>query len=143
MTEKELYGELGILTKNKDQWKENLPQVGTLLRGQTTKITAKALWLLGEMGLVYPKEAAGFVPSIAAFLADEEDLLRERALHALGRIGRANYEIVKPYLDDMLSLSRDGSPGVRLSLIWASENIATNAPHAYDGRMGIFSETVG
>lgn len=35
--------------------------MGALLSAQTTKITAKALWLLGEMGLVYPQEVSEFV----------------------------------------------------------------------------------
>ena len=140
MTEKELYKELGILTKNKDQWRENLSYVGSLLHGHTTKIKAKALWLLGEMGLVYPYEVMAFVPSIATFLMAEEPLLRERAINALGRIGRADCEMVRPYLKDMLSLSKDDAPNVRLSLIWASENIATNTPDAYEDHMEIFSE---
>ena len=54
MTKAELYQELGALTKSKDKWKENIPYVGTLLHAQTVKITAKARWLLGEMGLAYP-----------------------------------------------------------------------------------------
>lgn len=140
MTETELYKELGSLTKNKDQWKMNISYVGTLLHAHTTRIKAKALWLLGEMGLVYPCEVKGFVPLIAAFLTDQESLLRERALNALGRIGRADYEIVKPYLTDMLSLSCDDSPSVRLSLIWASENIATNTPVVYESYMEIFAK---
>lgn len=139
MTETELYKELGILTKNKEQWKEKISYVGNLLDGHTVKITAKALWLLGEMGLVYPHEVTGFVPSITAFLTDEESQLRERALNALGRIGRADYEIVKPYLNEMISLSCDDSPNVRLSFIWASENIATNTPDVYENTIDIFA----
>lgn len=140
MTESELYKSLGILTKNKDQWKDNISYVGTLLQGQTTKITAKALWLLGEMGLIFPREVKEYTPAIADFLPNEESLLRERALNALGRIGRADYETVKPYLNDMLSLSKDDAPNVRLSFIWASENIATNTPDVYENCMDVFGE---
>ena len=131
MTKAELYQELGALTKSKDKWKENIPYVGTLLHAQTVKITAKALWLLGEMGLAYPQEVKEFVPSIAAFLKHEEALLRERAVNALGRIGRAEYEIIRPFWQDMFSLSEDSAANVRLNFIWASENIATNTPDIY------------
>ena len=51
MTESELYKNLGTLTKSKDQWEENIPYVASLLSSESTKIQAKALWLLGEMGL--------------------------------------------------------------------------------------------
>ena len=52
MTEAELYKELGILTKDKDRWKEAIPYVSSLLNHDSVKIQAKALWLLSEMGLV-------------------------------------------------------------------------------------------
>lgn len=139
MTEAELYKELGTLMKNRDQWPENVSYVGSFLHGHTEKITAKALWMLGEMGLAHPQEVTSLVPVIATFLADEEPLLRERALNALGRIGRAEFELVKPYMSDMLALSDDGSPKVRLSLIWASENIATNAPDVYESYVALFA----
>ena len=54
MTESELYKELGILTKDKDKSKESIPYVSSFLAYDSVKIQAKALWLLGEMGLIYP-----------------------------------------------------------------------------------------
>ena len=53
MDEAELYKELGALTKEKDRWKESIPYVSALLTHDSVKIQAKALWLLGEMGLAY------------------------------------------------------------------------------------------
>ena len=32
MTEEELYKELGVLTRNKERWKENIPSVAALPR---------------------------------------------------------------------------------------------------------------
>ena len=138
MNEKELYAELGVLTKNKEQWKESIPFVASLLSGQPVKITGKALWMLGEMGLAYPDEVDPFVREIAAFLEAEDAFLRERAMNALGRIGRADYELVKPYWGKIFRLSGDESPNVRLSFIWASENIATNTPEAYRDAVPVF-----
>ena len=54
MNESEPYKELGILIKDKDKWEENIPYVSSLLAHDSVKIQAKALWLLGEMGLAYP-----------------------------------------------------------------------------------------
>ena len=138
MNEKELYAQLSALTKNKAQWKGNIAFVASLLKGQSIKITGKSLWMLGEMGLLYPAEVQPFMNEIAAFLDAEDAFLRERALNALGRIGRAKYTLVQPYWEKMLSLAEDGSPNVRLSFIWASENIATNAPEAYENVIPVF-----
>ena len=138
MNEKELYAQLSALTKNKAQWKGNIAFVASLLKGQSVKITGKSLWMLGEMGLLYPAEVRLFLEEIAVFLDAEDDFLRERALNALGRIGRAKYTLIQPYWEKMLSLAEDGSPRVRLSFIWASENIATNAPEAYENVIPVF-----
>ena len=54
MTESELYKELGILTDDEDRWEDSIPYVASLLDHEFLKIQAKALWLLGEMGLAYP-----------------------------------------------------------------------------------------
>ena len=47
--DEKLYRELGQLTKDKTIWKQNIPYVASLLKNQSPKITAKAMWLLGEM----------------------------------------------------------------------------------------------
>ncbi len=140
MTEKELYRELGILTKNRDRWKERIPYVSSLLRHESVKIQAKTLWLLGEMGLMYPQSVQDTVPDIAVFLDSPETLLRERALNALGRIGRGSYSLVEPYWTDLFRFASDDNPKVRLAFIWASENIAMNTPDIYEEHLPIFAE---
>ena len=90
MNETELYKELGILTKNRDRWNESIPYVASLLNHESVKIRAKALWLLGEMGLSYPGSVEETVPAIAAFCDSLVPILRERALNALSRIGRSD-----------------------------------------------------
>lgn len=50
MEEKELYKELGVLTKEKAKGRESIPYVSSLLNHESVKIQAKALWLLAEMG---------------------------------------------------------------------------------------------
>ena len=138
MTVAELYNELGALTKEKDRWKESIPYVSSLLTHDSVKIQAKALWLLGEMGLKYPESVQDAVPVIASFLDNPEPLLRERAVNALGRIGRGSYTVIETYWTDMFRFSSDEEPKVRLAFIWASENIATNTPDVYAEHMPIF-----
>ena len=139
-TEKELYSKLVELTKNKNIWNESIPFVASLLEEQTQKITGKSLWLLGEMGLLYPESVSPFVKNIAVYLNADDAFLRERALNALGRIGRAKYELIKPYWDSIFALSADDSSNVRLSFIWASENIATNTPEVYKDYIPTFEK---
>lgn len=138
MNESELYKELGVLTKDKSRWKENIPYVSSLLDYESVKIQAKALWLLGEMGLEYPDSIQTTVPAVASFCNSEDALLRERAVNALGRIGRGNYSLIEPYWKDMFRYASDNEPKVRLSFIWASENIATNTPSIYENYMSVF-----
>ena len=140
MNESELYKELGVLTKDKDQWQENIPYVSSLLAYESVKIQAKALWLLGEMGLAYPLSVRDAVLPIAAFLDSSEPLLRERAVNALGRIGRADYSLIGPYWADLFRFATGEEPKVRLSFIWASENIATNTPDIYEDYMPVFEK---
>ena len=139
LNDKELYRELGALTKRKEDWQGNIAYVGSLLENNSPKITAKALWLLGEMGLLYPEETAPYVEKIALFLDSQEDILRERALNALGRIGRARFETVKPYWEKMFERASDDNPRVRLAFIWASENIATSTPDVYEFHLPLFA----
>ena len=138
MNEAELYKELGTLTKDKDKWNDNIPYVSSLLTHESVKIQAKALWLLGEMGLVYPLSVQDIVPTIATFFDSPVPLLRERAVSALGRIGRGNYQAVEPYWSSLFCFADDEDAKVRLSFIWASENIATNTPDVYEKHMSVF-----
>ena len=132
MTEVELYKELGALTKSREKWKENIPYVSSLLTHDSVKIQAKVLWLLGEMGLCYPQSVQDAVPAIASFLDSPEPLLRERAVNAIGRIGRGSYPLIEPYWTGLFRFASNEEPKVRLAFIWASENIATNTPDIYE-----------
>jgi HEAT repeat protein len=140
MNENELYKELGVLTKDKSRWEESIPYVASLLDHASEKIRAKALWLLGEMGLEHPQGVKNAVPAIASFCDSSSPLLRERAVNALGRIGRGDYRFIESYWPDMFRFADDAEPKVRLSFIWASENIATNTPDIYEGHMEIFAK---
>lgn len=140
MGESALYKELGILTKDRDKWKESIPYVASLLSHESVKIQAKALWLLGEMGLVYPLCVQVAVPVIASFCDSSEPLLRERAVNALGRIGRGSYQVIEAYWADLFRLASDEKAKVRLSFIWASENIASNTPDIYKDYMSVYEK---
>lgn len=140
MTEAELYKSLGALTKNKEAWEKNIPYIESLLTSESVKIKSKALWMLGEMGLAFPSSIKNSVDAIASFLDSTEPILRERAINALGRIGRGCFNSVEPYWDDLFRFAHDEDASVRLAFIWASENIATNTPDPYKDHMPLFAE---
>ncbi len=140
MTEAELYKSLGALTKNKKAWEENIPYVESLLSADSVKIKSKALWMLGEMGLAFPSSIKNSVDAIASFRNSTEPILRERAINALGRIGRGCFNSVEPYWNDLFRFAHDEDASVRLAFIWASENIATNTPDPYKDHMPLFAE---
>ena len=126
--------------KKKDQWEENIPYISSLLSHDSVKIQAKALWLLAEMGLAYPQSVRDSVPAIVSFLNSSVPLLRERALNAIGRIGRGDYRLIEPYWAGLFRFADDENAPVRLSFIWASENIATNTPDLYADHMPVFEK---
>ena len=139
MTGSELYKELGTLTKNRDEWETRIPFVASLLTSGSLRIRAKALWLLGEMGLKYPDPVREYVPAVASFLDSGEPLLRVRAINALGRIGRSSYVSIEPWWSALFRFAEDEEAAVRHSFLWASENIAVNSPDLYKNSMDVFA----
>ena len=140
MTETEIYRDLSALTNDRARWEESIPFFVSLLTLESTKIRAKALWLLGEAGLAFPCSVRDHVPSVAAFCHSPESLLRDRAITALGRIGRGSFASIEPYWDMLLHFASDEVPKVRLSFIWASENIAVNTPDPYEKVLPVFAQ---
>lgn len=140
LNESELYKELGRITKEEETWEESIPYVSSLLTHKSVKIQAKALWMLGEMGLKFPHLIKDAVPSIYSFCKSTEQLLRERAVNALGRIGRGCFSNMETYWKNLFILAEDEDPKVRLSFIWAAENIATNTPDIYADHMEVFAK---
>lgn len=140
MNPKELYQKLNHIRNNKELWESSIDDVGSLLENSSPKIKAKALWMLGEMGLLYPEKVSCYVPKIAEMMNNYDDLIKERTVNALGRIGRADYNLIKPYWEQMLPLANADNPKIRLAFIWASENIATNSPNEIGKYISMFSD---
>ena len=143
MSETEILVELRQITVQKEGWTDSIERVGGFLSHVSLKVQAKALWLLGEMGLLHPKMVGHYVEAIADFMSADESLLRERALNALGRTGRGKHALIEPYLPQMRQLASDSEPSVRLAFIWACENIATNAPELFVRDMPLFASLLG
>lgn len=141
--ENEILGELRDITKDKNSWKSAVDYVfGCLNKNQSIAVKAKALWLLGEIGLNHPKEIEPYVEDIAGYMEDESQKLRERSANAIGRIGRANKHLVTPHLDKLMKLRYDESENVRHAFVWGCENIASTAPELFCENLEIFYEMI-
>ncbi|MDO5828178.1 MAG: HEAT repeat domain-containing protein [Methanobrevibacter sp.] len=139
--DKVILKKLREITKDKNHWSETIDYVGEKLDEEySVEVRAKALWLLGEMGLNYPVQVKQYVEDIADYMDDNHMKLRERSLNALGRIGRADKDMILPYFDEFMTMGNDESDDVRLAFIWACENIATNAPELFCESLNIFYE---
>ena len=139
--EKEFLDKLKLLTKSKEKWEVAIDDVAKgLSEKYSSAVTAKVLWLLGEMGLKYPLRVQEYIGKIANYLENNNPKLRERAVNAIGRIGRADKNLVLPYLDKLMKMVEDEADNVRLSFIWACENIAMNAPELFCENLKLFYE---
>ena len=139
LTDKARLDELRTIIKNKANWVTAIDDVAAKLGEQySADVKAKALWLLGEMGLQYPLSVQPYIEQIAGYLKDGNPKLRERSVNALGRIGRANKDLILPYFDTMMNMRSDTVEAVRLAFVWACENIATNAPEFFCDKLDLF-----
>jgi hypothetical protein len=135
--------DLRDITKNKECWAENIDNVAAILdKEHSDSVKAKALWILGEMGLKHPAEIERYVDAIAGYLDDDNPKLRERSANAIGRIGRADKNLVLSYMDRLMEMRFDESENVRHAFVWACENIALNAPELFCEKLEIFLDMI-
>lgn len=140
--EKETLKELREIQKSND-WESNIDNVAEKLDDKySVNVKAKALWILGEMGLRYPQQVKLHIERIAAYMEDDHPKLRERSINALGRIGRADKNLVLPYLGKLMNARNDETGNVRLAFVWACENIATNVPELFCEKLDIFYDMI-
>lgn len=131
------------ITKDKESWKANVDFVALKLNDDySVAVKAKALWLLGEIGLKYPEEIEPHINDIAGYLENDESKLRERSANAIGRIGRADKDLIIDYIDTLMKLKYDKTENVRHAFIRACENIAANAPELFCEKLDIFYEMI-
>ena len=124
-TNKAILAELRAITKDKAHWQTAIDDVAARLGERySAEVKAKALWLLGEMGLQYPAQAQSYIEQIAGYLDSGNPKLRERAVNALGRIGRADKALILSFFDSLMHMRSDTSDAVRLAFVCACENVA-------------------
>ncbi len=91
------------------------------------------------MGYADPQAVQNAVPIMAPFLNSPAPHLREHAVNPIGRIGRSNCHPIQPNWQELFRFASDEDAKVRLSFIWASENIATNTPDIFENKMPVYA----
>ena len=143
MGDKVILKELADMTKDRQSWKVNIDCVADKLdNAYSNAVRAKALWLLGEMGLRHPKEIEGYVEDIVSYMDNDDSKLRERSVNAIGRIGMADKNLIIPHLDKLMDMRLDKSENVRHAFVWACENIASTAPGIFCEKLDIFYQKI-
>lgn len=139
--DKEIIDELRKIQKSRDCWKNNIDFVADKLNEiYSVEVKAKALWVIREIGLIYPEKVKEYIDVIVGYIEDEHPKLRERSVNALGRIGRADKNLIIPYMDKLMKTREDDMEKVRLAFVWACENIATNAPELFCEKLELFKD---
>lgn len=94
------------------------------------------------MGLKHPEEIEGYVGDIVGYMGNDDSKLRERSANAIGRIGRADKNLIIPHLDKLMDMGFDNAENVRHAFVWACENIASTAPELFCEKLDIFYDMI-
>lgn len=125
------------IEKDKATWKADFSFVCSCLDNVDT--LPKAIWMIGEMCFAFPELLTdSLFEQLKSFSQSSNVLLCERAICAIGRIGRSNGNIVKSHIDELLLGLQSTEGSIRMNTIWASENIATTHPEFFEGKVNAF-----
>lgn len=70
--ENEILEELRQIQKSNENWKNHINDVVAKLdESYSVNVKAKALWILGEMGLKYPQQVKPYINQIAGYMDDD------------------------------------------------------------------------
>ena len=111
MIESELYKELGLLTKDKDRWKDSIPYVASLLTHDSVKIQAKVrlsfVWASENIATNTPDIYADHIPVFEELLHDANDKVRMEAPEIFRVLGKRRPEFVNGSMSALDYSSRE------------------------------------
>lgn len=101
---------------------------------------AQALWAIGQIGIKAPFLIKEIIPLVFNALDSGNAKVRENAIFALGRSGRAKIDLVDNKITKIIDMHTDSEPKVRMSMIWACENIANANALIFKPYINIFEK---
>ena len=103
-------------------------------------LVKKIYWAIGQIGIHRPEIVKHLINYAFEDLQNECPTIRENALFALGRTGRADINLVKDRIIEIMNLYKDDNAKVRMSMIWACENIANSNADLFEPYIKIFEK---
>jgi len=119
-------GDIDFLTKN--------------IKSMDKELVEKIYWAIGQIGIHRPEIVKHLINYAFEDLQSECPTIRENALFALGRTGRADINLVKDRINEIMNLYKDDNAKVRMSMIWACENIANSNADLFEPYIKIFEK---
>lgn len=120
--------------------KQHIKIIKNKLHDSDERICAYACWVAGQIGRNMPGWYQDEINHLFHLVNHGNDKIRENALFALGWIGRAEPCLVEKNLQSIVEKHKDVCPKVRLSMIWASENIANAKPELFEGYIEVYED---
>jgi Mg2+ and Co2+ transporter CorA len=110
------------------------------IKSTDEELVGKIYWAIGQIGIHGPEKVEHLINYAFDDLKNECPVIRENALFALGRTGRANINLVKDRINEIIKLYKDENAKVRVTMIWACENIANSKADLFEPYINIFEE---
>jgi HEAT repeat protein len=110
------------------------------IKSMDKRIVEEIYWTIGQIGIHKPDKVEHLIVNAFEDLKNENPQIREKALFALGRTGRANINLIKERINEIIKLYKDDNAKVRISMIWACENIANSKAELFEPYIKIFEE---
>jgi hypothetical protein len=110
------------------------------IKSPDNEIVEKIYWAVGQIGIHKPEKVEHLINYAFEDLKNESSEIRDNALFAIGRTGRANINLVKDRMDEIIKLHKDNNAKVRMSMIWACENIANSEADLFEPYISVFEE---
>ena len=117
---------------------EDIAFVSKSIKSNNEKEVAQAYEALGYIGNHLPEKIRHLIDESFASLKDSNWEIREQAVLALGRIGRADINTVKNRLDKIIQLHCDPIPKVRAAMLNACQSIAYTKAAIFKPYIGLF-----
>ena len=119
---------------------EDIDFLAQNIKSTDKELVEKIYWTIGQIGIHRPEIVKHLINYALEDLQNECPAIRENALFALGRTGRADVNLVKDRMNEIINLYKDDNARVRMSMIWACENIANSKAELFEPYIKIFEE---
>jgi len=110
------------------------------IKSSDKELVGKIYWAIGQIGINKPEKIEHLINYAFEDIKNECPIIRENALFAIGRTGRANINLIKNRINEIVEIYKDKNAKVRMSMIWACENIANSKADLFEPYIKIFEE---